>query len=88
MTGFIYVEPFEVRKEIIVRPADIQRMHDLGLAGKDTIPADQQEAVKTGIVEFLGEHFAVMIDGDSCGCTFAASKRSSPKNVNATMRHV
>ena len=25
MTGFIYVEPYEVHKEIIVRPADIQR---------------------------------------------------------------
>ena len=34
MTGFIYVEPYEVRKEIIVRPADMQRYVDLGLEGE------------------------------------------------------
>ncbi len=37
MTGFIYVEPFEVRKEIIVRPYDIQQWVDLGLEGQDMI---------------------------------------------------
>jgi hypothetical protein len=31
MTGFIYVEPFEVRKEIIIRPKDLQQWVDLGL---------------------------------------------------------
>jgi hypothetical protein len=33
MAGFIYVEPFEVRKEIIVRPHDLQQWVDLGLEG-------------------------------------------------------
>jgi hypothetical protein len=32
MTGFIYVEPYEVRKEIIVRPKDLQSFVDLGLS--------------------------------------------------------
>jgi hypothetical protein len=63
MTGFIYVEPFEVRKEIIVRPKDIQRYVDLGLEGRDTIPAAMQQSVKDGIVAFLNEHFPVKIDG-------------------------
>jgi hypothetical protein len=36
MSGFIYVEPYEVRKEIIVRPLDLQRWVDLGLEGRAT----------------------------------------------------
>jgi hypothetical protein len=63
MAGFIYVEPFEVRKEIIVRPADVQRSFDLGLADTDVITADMQAMVKEGIVEYLDEHFKVSIDG-------------------------
>jgi len=63
MTGFIYVEPFEVRKEIIVRPHDIQQFVDLGLEGKDIIPAGRQEEIKQKIVEFLEPHFKVKIDG-------------------------
>jgi hypothetical protein len=63
MTGFIYVEPFEVRKEIIVRPYDLQQWVDLGLEGQDTIRADQQEEIKRKIVEFLEPHFPVKIDG-------------------------
>ena len=42
MAGFIYVEPYEVRKEIIVRPKDLQRWVDLGLKDRDTIPAEMQ----------------------------------------------
>jgi hypothetical protein len=63
MTGFIYVEPFEVRKEIIVRPKDLQQWIDLGLDGQDVIRADQQEEIKRKVVEFLEPHFAVKIDG-------------------------
>ncbi len=65
MTGFIYVEPYEVRKEIIVRPADIQRYVDLGLAGATTIPAERHDEIKEKIVEFLSDHFPVKIDGES-----------------------
>jgi len=62
MTGFIYVEPFEVRKEIIVRPYDIQQWVDLGLEGQDMIRVDQQEEIKRKVVEFLDPHFKVKID--------------------------
>jgi len=65
MAGFIYVEPFEVRKEIIVRPADIQRVYDLGLEGVDVITPELQAPVKTGIVEYLDDHFEVLIDGQA-----------------------
>lgn len=63
MTGFIYVEPFEVRKEIIVRPHDIQQWVDLGLEGQDVIRAGQQDEIKRRVVEFLAPHFRVKIDG-------------------------
>jgi hypothetical protein len=64
MTGFIYVEPYEVRKEIIVRPADIQQYVDLGLEGETTIPADRHAEIKERVVAFLDDHFAVKIDGE------------------------
>ena len=62
MTGFIYVEPFEVRKEIIVRPYDLQQWVDLGLTGQDMIRVGQQEEIKRKVVEFLEPHFKVKID--------------------------
>jgi hypothetical protein len=64
MTGFIYVEPYEVRKEIIVRPADIQHYVDLGLEGKTIITADQHPEIKQKVVDFLANHFPVTIDGE------------------------
>ena len=63
MTGFIYVEPYEVRKEIIVRPRDMQRYVDLGLAGRDTIPVELQADIRQKIIEFLSGHHPVTIDG-------------------------
>ena len=63
MTGFIYVEPYEVRKEIILRPSDVQRYVDLGLKGVDTIPAERHDDIKQKVVEFLSGHFPVTIDG-------------------------
>jgi len=64
MTGFIYVEPYEVRKEIIVRPADVQQYVDLGLEGESTIPADRHDEIKEKVVAFLSDHFPVRIDGE------------------------
>ncbi len=64
MTGFLYVEPYEVRKEIIVRPSDIQQYVDLGLDGETTIPADRHDEIKDKVVEFLNGHFPLKIDGE------------------------
>jgi len=65
MAGFIYVEPYEVRKEIIVRPYDIQQYVDLGLEGREVIPAGMQDEIKQKIVEFLDGHFPLKIDGEA-----------------------
>ena len=65
MSGFIYVEPFEVRKEIIARPKDLQRWVDLGLEGAQEIPVDAQGQIKEKVAEFLADHQPVTIDGIS-----------------------
>ncbi len=64
MSGFVYVEPFEVRKEIVVRPLDLQHWIDLGLAGRRTIPVAMQGELKRRVAAFLREHHPVRIDGD------------------------
>jgi hypothetical protein len=64
MSGFIYVESFEVRKEIIVRPKDLQRWIDLGLEGKSTIPVEMQAEIKLKVGDFLSRHQPVTIDGE------------------------
>jgi hypothetical protein len=60
---FLYVETFEVRKEIIVRPKDLQQWLDLGLEGKETIPIESQEALKQRVAEFLAERSPISVDG-------------------------
>lgn len=62
MSGFIYIEPFEVRKEIILRPKDLQSWIDLGLEDKETIPVDKQADIKQKVIDFLSDHLPVMID--------------------------
>lgn len=63
MSGFVYVEPFEVRKEIVARPRDLQRWVDLDLAGRETLPVEIQDEVKRRAAEFLRVHQRVEIDG-------------------------
>jgi len=60
---FLYVEPYEVRTEIIARPLDIQRWLDLGLDARGTIPVEAQQDVKMQVAEFLTQHQNVLIDG-------------------------
>ena len=65
MSGFIYVEPYEVRKEIIARPRDLQKWVDLGLAERRTIPVELQAELKRKAAEFLRLHQRVLIDGQA-----------------------
>jgi len=52
-----------VRKEIIVRPRDLQSWIDLGLADRKTIPVELQADLKRKAAEFLRQHHLVQIDG-------------------------
>jgi len=63
MSGFLYIEPYEVRKEIIVRPKDLQQWVDLGLEGKEVIEVASQAAIKKKVIAFLENHFPIAIDG-------------------------
>jgi hypothetical protein len=65
ISGFLYVENYEVRKEIIARPKDLQQWIDLGLAGKDTIRVAEQEELKLRVAEYLQRTSPVTIDGHS-----------------------
>jgi hypothetical protein len=64
MTGFIYVEPYEVRKEIVLRPRDLQDWVDLGLEGLDTIPVEAQPELERRVAAFLRDRQVVTIDGE------------------------
>ena len=63
MSGFLYVEPYEVRKEIVARPLDLQHWVDLGLAGRETIPPEIQPELLRKAAAFLKAHQPVEIDG-------------------------
>lgn len=63
MNAFLYVEPYEVRTEIIVRPVDIEQWIDLGLEGRRTIPVEMQYDLQMKIAEFLAGHQNLTIDG-------------------------
>ncbi|MBW2414283.1 MAG: hypothetical protein JRG76_07215 [Deltaproteobacteria bacterium] len=65
MSGFLYVEPYEVRKEIIARPRTLQQWVDLGLEGRRTIPVAEQPEIKRRVAEFLRAHHRVEIDGEA-----------------------
>ena len=56
VSAYLYVEPFEVRKEIVVRPRDLAQWGlDLGLAERDVIPVDEQEEIKRRVSDFLAD---------------------------------
>jgi hypothetical protein len=65
LSAFLYVENYEVRKEIIARPKDLQNWVDLGLAGKDTIRVGEQEELKNRVAEYFTTRSEVTIDGRS-----------------------
>lgn len=62
---FLYIEPFEVRHETLVRVKDMQAWMDLGLRDSEYIEADEFETLKKRIGEFLLQHSKVLIDGQS-----------------------
>ncbi len=63
MNIFLYVEPFEVRKEFVVRPVDLARFTDLDVRAHEPIPAARRDAVLAQIADFLATRAPVTIDG-------------------------
>jgi len=63
LMSFLYVEPYEVRHEILVRAREMANWMDLGLRGDEYIEVDELEALKQRIGEFLLRKNPVRVDG-------------------------
>ena len=64
MNIFLYVEPFEVRKEFVVRPLDLARFMDINIQAHQPIPAAQRPEVLKQLGDFLKDRARVTIDGE------------------------
>jgi hypothetical protein len=65
MMTFLYIEPFEVRHETLVRVKDMEAWMNLGLRDGNYIEVDEFEPLKKRIGDFLLQHSKVLIDGQS-----------------------
>jgi len=63
LMSFLYVEPYEVRHEILVRAREMANWMDLGLRGDEYIEVDELEPLKQRIGEFLLRKNPVRVDG-------------------------
>ena len=60
---FLYIEPFEVRHETLVRVKDLEAWMDLDLRGNEFIEVDEVTPLKKRVGEFFMKHSNVLIDG-------------------------
>ncbi len=63
LMSFLYVEPYEVRHEIVTRVKDLAAWMELGLRGDRYIEVDELEPLKQRIGEFLLSKNPVKVDG-------------------------
>ncbi len=61
--SFLYIEPYEVRHEILARVKDLEGWIDLGLRGNEFVEADENEQLKKRVGEFFLQRDKVLIDG-------------------------
>jgi hypothetical protein len=61
--SFLYVEPYEVRHEILARVKDLEAWIDLELRGDEFIEEDENEPLKKRVGEFFLRQDKVLIDG-------------------------
>ncbi|HUV13795.1 MAG TPA: hypothetical protein VMY18_09120 [Acidobacteriota bacterium] len=61
--SFLYIEPLEVRHEVLARVKDLEAWLDLGLRGDEFIEPDENESLKKRIGEFILQQEKVTIDG-------------------------
>jgi len=63
LMSYLYVEPYEVRHEILTRVRDMEQWMDLGLRGREYIEVDEWGSLKKNIGEFLLTKNKVLVDG-------------------------
>ena len=61
--SFLYIEPYEVRHEILARVKDLEAWMDLGLRGNEFIETDENEQLKKQVGKFFLKRDKVLIDG-------------------------
>jgi len=60
---FLYIEPYEVRHEVLVRVQDLTGWMDLNLRGSKFVEVDEFEPLKQRVGDFFLSHSKVVIDG-------------------------
>jgi hypothetical protein len=61
--SFLYIEPYEVRHEVLARVKDLGTWMDLGLRGGEFIEADENDLLKKRVGEFFLKRDQTLIDG-------------------------
>jgi hypothetical protein len=61
--SFLYIEPFEVRHEVLARVSELEAWMDLEIRGDEFIEADENEEIRKRVGEFFLERDNVRIDG-------------------------
>ncbi len=61
--SFLYIEPYEVRHEILARVKDLEAWIDLGLRGDEYIETDENEQLKKQVGAFFLKRDKTLIDG-------------------------
>jgi hypothetical protein len=61
--SFLYIEPYEVRHEILARVKDLAAWIDLGLRSDEFIEADENDPLKKRVGEFFLKRDKTLIDG-------------------------
>ncbi|MBM4199996.1 MAG: hypothetical protein FJ189_01755 [Gammaproteobacteria bacterium] len=61
--SWLYVEPYEVRHELLVRLAELQPQLDLGLGDRRFIAAEERPAILKMVGAYLQAHNPLQIDG-------------------------
>lgn len=61
---YLYIEPYEVRHEILVRVKDMMNWMDFSLRGSEFIEEDEFDPVRKKVAQFFMERENVLIDGN------------------------
>ncbi len=64
LMSFLYIEPFEVRHEILVRLKDMEVWIDLGFENDDMLGAEQKSVIEEKLTQYFLTHNTVKIDGE------------------------
>lgn len=63
LMSFLYIEPHEVRHEVLMRVKDLENWMELGLRGKEYIEIDELDGLRQRMGEFLLKKNRVQVDG-------------------------